>query len=61
MSRDNFLSNPLAEYDGFLAGLKDIKLGRWDIDNAIPPSIHWNHEKYWLLGYKRAGDCTPHE
>ena len=50
------MSKSAAEYDGFLAGLSDIRLGRWDIDNAIPPSRHWSQEKSWLLGYSRAND-----
>ena len=48
-----------AEYDGFLTGLNDIRLGRWDGTNAIPPSRHWSHEKSWLLGYNRALDEEP--
>lgn len=46
--------NASAEYDGCLSGLNDIRIGRWDSANAIPPARHMNHSSDWMRGYKMA-------
>lgn len=40
-----------AYFDGTLAGLNDIRLGRWDCDNVVPPARHINNTQEWLQGY----------
>ncbi len=43
-----------AEQDGYITGLEDLRYGRWDGDNVIPPFQHMPHEIEWYTGYNRA-------
>ncbi len=43
-----------AELDGYATGCNDIRIGRWDGDNVIPPFFYVNFSKEWYEGYQRA-------
>lgn len=43
-----------ARTNGFTTGLEDLKLGRWDGDNAMPPASFFHAEKEWHEGYLEA-------
>lgn len=44
----------VAEINGYETGLDDLYLGRWDGDNAIPPSSFINRQTEWYFGYIKA-------
>lgn len=43
-----------AEQHGYLTGVSDLALARWDGDNVMPPSEYMQHNKEWYAGYNRA-------
>lgn len=47
-----------AEQHGYLTGVDDISLNRWDGDNAMPPYQFMQHMEHWYIGYNRAYDET---
>lgn len=43
-----------AEQHGYLTGVKDLSLGRWDGDDVMPPFEFMQHAKDWHVGYNKA-------
>lgn len=55
MSADSFGSDMTkAEQHGYLTGVKDLTLNRWDGDDVMPPAEFMQHAKDWHNGYNKA-------